>query len=127
VGGGDSFTRAMDWYDGEATSPESGTSTSAVVHGTIDIGIRASTPDAEHTIAVIEYGTVPVMDVLNAVRADNWLYIRGDIDADLGKRIKKQIRDAFYCDHEDWKNMLWERGRSTVTKALAGLKKQSAS
>lgn len=115
--------RAMKWYDGEVTSPDGGTSSSAPVSGTIDKGVCAMAPNAVHTCVAIEYGTLPVMDILNALRADNWLYVHGDIDSKLGKEIKKQVRDAFYCDADDWKEMIWERGHTTIAKALNGLAK----
>ncbi len=121
VGDPAGIDRAKDWYDNEVTSPADGTSTSAVVEGTINIGVTAMAPNAVHTCIALEYGTLPVMEVLDALRADNWLYIHGDISSDLGKQIKKQIRDAFYCDNDGWKEKIWERGHTTIAKALAGL------
>ncbi|WP_037493626.1 M14 family metallopeptidase [Sneathiella glossodoripedis] len=123
VGDLSGIDRANEWYDNEVTSPESGTSTSAPVSGTIDKGICEMAPDATNTCVAIEYGTIPLMEVLNALRADNWLYAYGDVDSDLGKAIKKQVRDAFYCDADDWKEMVWKRGIETIEKALKGLEK----
>ena len=123
VGDEGGTARAMDWYDGEVTSPDGGTSTSAPVTGTIHKGICDSAQNATSTCVAIEYGTLPLMEVLNSLRADNWLYAYGDIDSDLGKQIKKQVRDAFYCDADDWKEMIWERGHTTIAKALDGLSK----
>ncbi len=121
VGDPAGIDRAKDWYDNEITSPADGSSTSAIVEGTIDGGVCEMAPGAVHTCIALEYGTLPVMDVLNALRADNWLYIYGDIQSDLGRQIKKQVRDAFYCDNDEWKGKIWERGHTVVSKALAGL------
>jgi len=115
--------RANDWYDNECTSPEDGSSSSAPVTGTMNFGITEMAPNAEHTCVAIEYGTLDLMVVLDSLRADNWLYVHGDINSDLGKTIKKEVRDAFYCDADDWKEMVWERAHTVVSKALAGLKK----
>lgn len=123
VGDPSTIDRAKDWYDNEVTNPQDGTSTSAPVEGTIDAGFTEPTPNAQHTCIAIEYGTLPIMEVLDALRADNWLYIHGDVNSDLGKKIKKQIRDAFYCDNDEWKGKIWERGHSVISKALAGLAK----
>ncbi len=122
VGDAAGIPRAMNWYDGEVTSPNDGTSSSAPVFGTIDGGVCQMAPNATHTCVAIEYGTLPIMEVLQALRADNWLYVHGDLNSDLGKEIKKNVRDAFYCDADDWKQMIWDRGFETVNKALAGLK-----
>lgn len=121
VGNEAGIPRAMEWYGGEVTSPAAGTSSSAVVEGTIDGGICAMAPKATHTCVAIEYGTLPLTDILQAVRADNWLYIHGDIKSELGQKIKKDVRDAFYCDADDWKQMIWDRGTSVTLKALKGL------
>lgn len=123
VGDLDGLPRANDWYDNECTSPEDGSSTSAPVTGTINLGVCEMAPKATNTCVAIEYGTLPIMEVLNALRADNWLYAYGDVESELGQKIKKDVRDAFYCDADDWKEMVWERGHSVVTKALAGLDK----
>lgn len=121
VGDPEGLPRARDWYGDDVTSPEAGTSTSAVVRGTIDIGICESAPKAQATCTAIEYGTKPILEVLNALRADNWLYIKGDINSEQGRDIKKQVRDAFYGDADDWKQMIWERGISVVDMAIKGL------
>ena len=51
--------------------------------------------------------------------------MKGDLESELGKSIKKQVRDAFYCDADDWKKMIWERGTSVVKMALKGLEKEA--
>src|SRR5690606_31614085 len=113
--------RAVEWYGDDVTSPEAGTSASSIVLGTIDAAIRESAPTATHTCIAIEYGTIPVMEVLNALRADNWLYIKGDVESPLGRSIKQHMRDAFYCDADDWKEAVWARGIELTIKALKGL------
>src|SRR5262249_53688069 len=72
-----SFPRARAWYGDEMTSPEGGTSTSAIVVGIMTDAFPQELPDAEVTPIAIEYGTYSVPEVLNAVRADNWLHHRG--------------------------------------------------
>lgn len=121
VGDPSTLPRAIEWYGDDVTSPEAGTSASAIVRGTIDAAISESAPDASHTCIAIEYGTIPVMEVLNALRADNWLYIKGDVESPLGKSIKQHMRDAFYCDASDWKEAVWTRGADLIGKAVAGL------
>ncbi|PHQ66832.1 MAG: hypothetical protein COB93_11585 [Sneathiella sp.] len=125
VGDPAGLSRALDWYGDDVTSPEAGTSSSAIVRGTINYGICESAPKASHTCVALEYGTIPVLEVLEALRADNWLYIKGNLESDQGKAIKKQVRDAFYCDADDWKEMIWKRGISVIGMGLAGLEKET--
>ena len=63
-----SFPRAKAWYGDELTSPEGGTSTSAIVVGIMTDAFPQELPDAEVTPVAIEYGTYSVPEVLGAVR-----------------------------------------------------------
>jgi hypothetical protein len=54
------------------------------------------------------------------VRADNWLYAHGhgDVQSPKGRAIKAQIHDAFYQEHDDWKEMVVERGHYVMKRML---------
>ena len=58
---------------------------------------------------------------MTALRGDNWLYHKGDHDSALATQIKADIRDAFYPDQDDWKQMVWSRAREVTERALRGL------
>ncbi|MGO1120148.1 M14 family metallopeptidase [Rhodovibrionaceae bacterium A322] len=113
--------RLSDWYRGDFTNPASGTSSSARLSGTNMSGIMAAHPDKNWTCITLEFGTLPVFDVLNALRADNWLHSHGDLDSDLGQAIKREIRQAFYGETNDWKEAIWNRGIESQRLALRGL------
>ncbi len=113
--------RAAAWYDGDITSPALGNSTSAVLTGVNFRGIDEALPHAQVTGIALEYGTQPTDAVILALRADNWLHRHGDPASTQGQAIKKQIRDAFYQDADDWKQMIWDRGIETQRLALKGL------
>jgi hypothetical protein len=116
-----SFVRARDWYGDEMTSPESGSSTSAVVVGVMCDAFPQELPDAEVTSIAIEYGTYTVVEVLEAVRADNWLHQRGDVNSALGKSIKADIKERFFPAGDRWREMVWQRADQTIGWALKGL------
>lgn len=113
--------RVAAWFDGEATSPEAGSSSSAVVTGDTLKGISRSLPAAELTGITLEYGTRPLEEVLEAVRADNWLHLHGDLASPQGKAIKAQIRAAFYPDTDEWKELVWARAADVFRRVLRGL------
>ncbi len=115
------FARVAEWYGGEATSTDAGSSSSAPVSGDITLGVQRGLPQAEITGVTLEYGTVPLKDVLDAVRADNWLHAHGDLRARQARDIKAQIRGAFYPEADDWKSMVFERSVDVLRRALAGL------
>jgi hypothetical protein len=115
------FDRVAQWYGGEATSIDAGSSSSAPVSGDTTLGVQAALPQAEVTAVTLEYGTVPLKEVFDAVRADNWLHVHGDLRTPAAREIKAQIRGAFYPDKDDWKRMVFERSVDVLRRAAAGL------
>ena len=114
---------AKEWYGEPVTDPEAGTSASAPLNGVNAAGIAQTLPDTKIAFIAAEFGTRDLDTVLNAVRADNWLYHRGEVASAQGQAIKTQIRDAFYPEFDDWKRMIWDRSRHLVGQAMAGLAK----
>ena len=112
---------ARAWYEDDITSPALGTSSSVELNGFNVTGMQASAPEAEMVVIALEYGTLPSPRVHLSLRADNWLHVHGEPDSTKGRAIKGQIRDAFYQDADDWKEMVWERGIETQRLALRGL------
>ena len=119
--GAKSFDRAKAWYGEEMTSPESGTSSSAIVVGVMLDAFPQELPDAQVTTIAIEYGTYPVPDVLGAVRADNWLHQRGDLASPLGKKLKAEMKERFFPAGDKWREMVWARADRTIGWTLKGL------
>ncbi len=113
----------MTWYDDDVTSPALGNSASVELFGFNVIGMEEALPEGTALTAVaLEYGTLSSPEVRLALRADNWLHVHGRPDSEQGRAIKAQIRDAFYQDADDWKEMVWERAVETQRQALEGLK-----
>ncbi|GAB4373987.1 MAG: M14 family metallopeptidase [Kiloniellaceae bacterium] len=115
------MTRVRDWYGDDFTCPALGTSSSTEVRGFNMIGMAEAIPEVEVTAIALEYGTLPSAAVRLALRADNWLHRHGDPVSAKGRAIKAQLREAFYQDAGDWKDMIWERAVETQRLALAGL------
>jgi len=117
------LARARAWW-GKVTSTSDGDSVSADVQGVNPGAIAEEAPQAQVTAVALEYGVVPVMDTLGALRADHWLYSKGkgDLASPLGKQIKKQIRNAFYGETDDWKERVYAKGAEVLRQAFKGLK-----
>jgi len=114
--------RLKAWLgDDQITSTDDGTSTSAVLTGCNNITVEAASPHCTHTMVTPEFGTSPVEEVLDSLRADCWLHNHGDLESDQGRAIKAEIRRCFYPDADDWKAMVWERTSDIERKMLAGL------
>ena len=114
--------RTFKFFHGyQVTDPDAGTSSSAPIQGTMAHGLERRLADVETIFIALEYGTLPMKEVMTALRADNWLYNAGEMHTPDGVAIKKQIRDAFFCDEDRWKEMVYERAADVVQAALQRL------
>ena len=115
------YGRARDWYGDALTCPAAGNSTSADVKGDNLAAAAGLLPRAEITAMCLEVGTKSVAEVLNALRADAWLHAHGDPASPEGQEIKRQMRDAFYGDADDWKGMIAGQSLLACRQAIRGL------
>lgn len=60
--------------------------------------------------------------MLSALRAEQWLQNHPEADGATVARIKRQMRDAFYVDADDWKRQVLEQGREVALQTLDGLR-----
>lgn len=120
-GSAESLARCRTWWGAGVTNSQDGSSTSAALSGTQDNGTLSECPHAEYNGVTLEYGTLPGLKVLNALRADHWLYRNPQAPAAQQERIKLQLRDAFYVDADDWKEQILQQAREVLDQTLVGL------
>ncbi len=108
-------------FNGEVTSTHNGTSSSSAVVGALGGAVQQILPHTSASYMALEFGTKSILDVLDALRADNWLHARDQMASDRAKQIKKSIRDAFYCDDDFWKESVTERGLEVIKVLLDDL------
>ena len=112
--------RARGWW-GDVTSIYDGSSSSALLTGLMWHAAYEECPQAEYTGIALEYGTLPPEAMIGALRADQWLENHPDADAATRAAIKRQLRDAFYVDADDWKAEVVEQGLAATRAAVRGL------
>jgi len=116
------FPRSKRYFGSEVTNISDGTSTSAKVTGTVPEAYSALPKGTKVAAIALEYGTLPVTAVLDALRADHWMYKSGlKADTELGRKIKRQIRDAFFTDTPAWKAAVYGRAADFTYRAYRGL------
>ena len=116
------YERTIAWYGPDVKSAAVGNSASVKLNGTIDFGYRRACQNADQTAITLEFGTLSLEEVHEAIRADNWLYAKGGGAASPHfKAIKAQMRAAFYGEDSKWKADIWARGQEIVEQALAGV------
>jgi hypothetical protein len=115
------FARARAWWGDRVTSIYDGSSSSALLTGMMWNAAGEECPQAEVTSIALEFGTVPTMEVIDALRADQWLENHPEADEAKRQAIKRQLRDAFYTDTPEWKRRIVEQAREAAGQALQGL------
>jgi len=121
------LARARAWWGEGVTSIYDGSSSSALLQGLMWNLAYEESPQAEYTGIALEYGTVPLMEVITVLRADQWLENHPEADDAMRAQIKRRVRDAFYTDTPAWKQRVLEQAMTVARQALAGLSAQRAS
>lgn len=114
------LARAKAWW-GEVTSIYDGSSTSAKLRGMAFEAIYGECPQAEYTGIALEYGTLPLTEVMTALRADQWLENHPEAPPEVRTTIKRATRDAFYTDTPEWKHQVVAQARDAARQAVTGL------
>ncbi len=119
--GSEALKLARQWFGKAVTSPQSGESESPVIEGNLRMAFPQILPEAMVIASAIEVGTQSATEVNAALFADNWLHLHGEPRSAQGDAIRKQVRDAFYPDSADWRDLCYPRAVEIQRAALAGL------
>ncbi len=119
------LARARAWWGGPdgsgVTSIYDGSSTSALLTGLMWNAADIDCPQAEYTGIALEYGTVPVTEVLDSLRGDQWAENHPELAAPQRAALRRRVRDAFYTDTDAWKQQVLRQGIEAAFQALDGL------
>ena len=117
--------RTRAWWDGNGSTPITsfydGSSTSARLTGLMWSAIYQECPQAEYTAIAMEYGTLPIEQMIDALRAEQWLQLHPGAPSGQARLIKRQMMDAFYIDTDAWKGQIVSQARQALFQAVAGL------
>ena len=92
------LARTRSWWGEDVTSFLDGSSSSATLSGVNYNAIYDECSGVPYAGIALEFGTLSMPDMIEALRADQWLMNHPDADAALREAIKRQVRAAFYCD-----------------------------
>jgi hypothetical protein len=115
------LARARAWWGPEVTSIYDGSSTSPLLSGLMWLAAYEECPQAEYTGIALEYGTVPILEVIDALRGDQWLELHPEAEPTMAAGIKQRLRDAFYIDDDAWKAQVVEQAFDAAQAAVEGL------
>ena len=119
------LSRARTWWGGQGTTPVTsiydGSSTSARLTGMMFGAAYDECPQAEYTGIAMEYGTVPMLEMLQALLAEHWLHFHPAAAPDMAAHIKQQMKAAFHTETDEWKKQILEQAREALFQAAVGL------
>lgn len=115
------YKLAHSWWGDSVTSVVDGNSTSSRITGDVAEVLRGLGADQLGLSITIEFGTVPVKEVLASLAADNWLTFKGKMGTPLAASIKRQVRYCFYGDEPIWQGMILDRVHQVLEQAKQGI------
>lgn len=124
VGNGE-LQRARTWWGADVTSPLDGTSVAANVAGPVLDTLRRTCAHADTTAIAIEYGTIPLVDMLHMLRADAWLRQHPHAEKPQIDAIHEAVREAFYCNDDVWRGLVLGQARVAILQAIVGLPREA--
>jgi len=112
------YQRLRNFWGDIVHSTQAEGSVSSHVPGSITEVFEEELSPREVSPCGLEFGTVAMNLVAAALVADNWLHRHGGLSNPAAPTIKKQIRDAFYVDADDWKEDVTRQTRDMVQRVL---------
>ncbi|WP_205832851.1 M14 family metallopeptidase [Azohydromonas caseinilytica] len=114
--------RAQAWWPA-LKSTHDHSSSSAAISGSMWNVVAQECPQAEYTGIVLEFGTVPLLHVLQALRADQWLenHPEKPLRTPQAEGIREGLFGAFFINVPSWKEALLRQGREATQAAVQGL------
>jgi hypothetical protein len=123
----DELARARLCWGADVVSPYNGESASAAIRGPAGTATATECPDTITTVMALEFGTVPILEVLQTLRADQWLanaQAKGEkVEPEKAIAIKQSVKDAFYTSTDAWRGAVTSQARVAVLQALMSLEK----
>lgn len=119
--GSERVQRARRWWGPSVTEPLLGTSSSQEKTGLTEFGYERALAHADIAFVALEYGTLGPPHGEHALRDDAWLWQHGDPTAPEAQPIRQALRDFFFVERDDWKEMVLFRARQVFGQALRGL------
>jgi hypothetical protein len=118
-------TRAHAWWGGGGATPVTsiydGSSSSAFLTGLMWECVYQECAQADYTGMALEYGTVSLMETLQALRAEHWLHLHPQAAPELAARIRRDMLNAFFVDTAEWKDQVLRQAREALFQAVDGL------
>jgi hypothetical protein len=85
------------------------------------MAIYEECPQAEYTGICLEFGTLPLAQMVLAMRADHWLALHPEAPAEQQRAIRADMLQAFNPPSSVWQEKVWQQGLQAARQAVQGL------
>jgi hypothetical protein len=116
--------RARRWFGEELVFPGV-SSTAPASMGYMGAATADILPRADAALVVAEFGTEPFAEILECLRADNWIHARSQPGTPLWAEIKARMQRAFVGTDAAWREAVLERGLALCRHTLSSLAEES--
>lgn len=107
--------------EGVPIRPDEGSSGRPSVAGPMVNALDAYKPSGNFLKIIFEIGTLPMSEIIDAHRADNWLMREGDEASLVGQRIRQNLKDALVMPNAHWRQCVWDESANQIESAIAEL------
>ena len=91
------------------------------IRGALGRWCKAQLPNVDYHCMLAEFGTYPILFVIDALRAENRNHHWGAPDAMRSWMSKVQLKEAFAPRSRDWRNLVVEKGIQISEQAIRGM------
>ena len=111
------IARTRACWGPSVTSIYDGSSTSAKIGGMVGNAFYDECPGTALAAIALEYGTVPMDGVRDALRFDHWVAAHAPQDAAARAQAREAMLGAFFVDTDEWKAAILRQGREALARA----------
>lgn len=112
------IAKAREIWGAGVTSIYDGSSTSANLTGLAWQAVPQTLGSIDYAGIALEFGTLPLAEVLDALRGDHWLHRHPEADENQRALIKHAVWRAFYGDADDWRDGVVAQVLEAVRKGV---------
>jgi hypothetical protein len=119
--GSEKHDRVSAWFDGDIYTPGSDAD---IPDHRLQLPfewISSKVPGARVTAEILEFGTFPPEEIGDTFYANHHYHVFGDPLCDEAREWARRYRRFSYPEEDDWRRMVWRRGREVIETTLGGL------
>ena len=121
IDNGQSLQRARQWWGPDITSVDTGKAPSVPLSGPIQMAIYEAFSAAQYTGICREFGTLPLAQMIQTMRADPWLALHPEAPPAQQRTLRADMLQAFNPPSPAWQEQVWQQGLQAARQAVQGL------